>query len=132
MSVDISNVSIKTDNEKNIIIINFLNTCGVNFKTISELDGMILYRDNYIFSNNYDKIKPSICELKNLLSSSVYTSLHSDADKKQRFPLVNLIRQILKSINHKLTPKRVSDGYTTDGIKKYKRIFIIQKIYKDL
>lgn len=121
-------VEIDSENEKNIIIINFLNVCGINFKTISELDGMILYRDNYIFSNNYEKIKPSICELKNFLSSSVYTSLHTDADKKQRFPLVNLIRQILKSINHKLTPKRVSDGYTTDGIKKYKRIFIIQKI----
>ena len=121
-------VEIDSENEKNIIIINFLNVCGINFKTISELDGMILYRDNYIFSNNYEKIKPSICELKNFLSSSVYTSLHTDADKKQRFPLVNLIRQILKSINHKLTAKRVSDGYTTDGIKKYKRIFIIQKI----
>ncbi len=127
MISDISNVDIETSNEKNIIIINFLNTCGVNCTTISELDGIILYRDNYIFSNNYDKIKSSICDLKNFLSSSVYTSLHADADKKQRFPLVNLIRQILKSINHKLTPKRVSDGYTTDGIKKYKRIFIIQK-----
>lgn len=120
-------IEIDSDNEKNIIIINFLNICGVNFKTISELDGMILYRENYIFSNNYDKIKPSICELKNILSSSVYTSLHADADKKQRFPLVNLIRQILKSINHKLIPKRISDGYTADGVKKYKRVFIIQK-----
>ena len=128
MSIYISNIDINhDDDEKNIIIINFLNTCGVLCKTISELDGMILYRNNYIFSNNYDKIKPSICELKNFLSSSVYTSLHVDADKKQRLPLVNLIRQILKSINHKLIPKRISDGYTVDGIKKYKRIFIIQK-----
>lgn len=127
MNQDISNVDKQDNDEKNIIIINFLNTCGVLCNTISELNGMIIYRDNYIFSNNYDKIKPSICELKNFLSSSVYTSLHIDADKKQRFPLVNLIRQILKSINHKLTPKRISDGYTADGIKKYKRIFIIEK-----
>jgi hypothetical protein len=115
-------------NEKNIVIINFLNTCGVSCNNLNELDGTILYRNNYIFSNNYEKIKPSICELKKYLSSSVYTSLHSDADKKQRFPLVNLIRQILNSINYKLVPKRISDGYTSDGIKKYKRIFIIQKI----
>lgn len=118
---------LNSEEEKNIIIINFLNTCGVSCKNVSELDGMILYRNNYIFSNNYDKIKPSICELKKILSSSVYTSLHIDADKKQRFPLVNLIRQILKSINYNLTPKRISDGYTADGVKKYKRIFIIQK-----
>jgi len=115
------------ENEKNIIIINFLNTCGVSCKTISELDGMILYRSDYIFSNKYEQIKPNISELKKLLSSSVYTSLHTDADKKQRYPLVNLIRQILKSINYKLIPKRISDGYTIDGIKKYKRIFLIQK-----
>lgn len=115
------------ENEKNIIIINFLNTCGVSCKTISELDGMILYRSDYIFSNKYEQIKPNISELKKLLSSSVYTSLHADADKKQRYPLVNLIRQILKSINYKLIPKRISDGYTIDGIKKYKRIFLIQK-----
>lgn len=116
-----------SEEDKNIIIINFLNTCGVNCKSVTELDGMILYRNNYIFSNNYDNIKPNIYELKKILSSSVYTSLHTDADKKQRFPLVNLIRQILKSIDYKLTPKRISDGYTSDGIKKYKRIFIIQK-----
>lgn len=125
--MDIAECENYDENEKNIIIINFLNACGVLCKTISDLDGMILYRSDYIFSNKYEKIKPNICELKKLLSSSVYTSLHMDADKKQRFPLVNLIRQILKSINYKLIPKRISDGYTSDGIKKYKRIFLIQK-----
>lgn len=121
------NIECEKYDEKNIIIINFLNTCGVSCKTISELDGMILYRYDYIFSNKYEQIKPNISELKKLLSSSVYTSLHTDADKKQRYPLVNLIRQILKSINYKLLPKRISDGYTIDGIKKYKRFFLIQK-----
>lgn len=116
-----------SQDEKNIIIIKFLNTCGVNCKNILELDGMILYRNNYIFSNNYEKIKPSIYELKKILSSSLYTALHNDADKKQRYPLVNLIRQILKSIDYKMIPKRISDGYTVDGIKKYKRIFLIEK-----
>lgn len=115
------------ENQKNIIIIKFLNSCGVNCKNISDLDGMILYRSDYIFSNKYQEVKPELYDLKKILSSSVYTALHADADKKQRYPLVNLIRQILKSINYKLMPKRISDGYTIDGIKKYKRIFLIQK-----
>jgi hypothetical protein len=34
----------------------------------------------------------------------------------------------LRSCNYKLTPKRVSDGYTVDGKKKYKRMFIIEKM----
>ena len=115
-------------NEKNNIIINFLDICGITCKNISELNGMILYRNDLIFSNKYKDIKPIIYELKKILSSSIYTSLHADADKKQKYPFINIIRQVLKSINFKLTPKRISDGYTLDGVKKYKRVFIIEKI----
>lgn len=116
------------ENDKIEIIIYFLNSCGINCKTISDLDGMILYRNDFIFSNKYQQIKSSIHELKKIISSSIYTSLHNSADKKQRFPLINLIRQLLKSINYSLTPKRISDGYTTDGVKKYKRVYLIKKI----
>lgn len=116
------------ENEKFNIIIHFFNVCGIHCKSISELNGMILYRNDIIFSNKYKDIKPLIYDLKKVLSSSVYTGLHKDAEKKQKYPLVNIIRQVLKSINCKLTPKRISDGYTLDGVKKYKRIFIIEKI----
>lgn len=114
------------DNEK--IIIHFLNSCGINCESIFELDGILLYRNDLVFSNKYKDIKPFIIDLKKILSSSVYTSLHSHAEKKQKFPLINIIRQVLKSINYKLVPKRISDGYTKDGIKKYKRLFVIEKI----
>ena len=50
------------------------------------------------------------------------------AETAQRWPLLNLIRQVLRSSNFKLTPKRVADGYTLDGKKKYKRLFIIEKM----
>ena len=46
----------------------------------------------------------------------------------QRWPLINLIRQILRKYNYQLVPKRVCDGYTKDGIKKYKRFFEVKKI----
>lgn len=118
---------LNSEEEKIIIIVKCLNACGVSCKNLFELNGMILYRNNLIFPNYYNNIKAIIYELKKILSSSMYTSLHMEADKKQKFPLVNLIRQILKSIDYKLTPKRISDGYTADGVKKYKRIFIIQK-----
>jgi hypothetical protein len=113
--------------EKNSIIIHFFNTCGIKCEKLSDLDGMILYRNDFIFSEKYENIKLIIYDLKKILSSSIYTSLHSDAERKQRFPLINVIRQVLKSINYKLIPKRLSDGYTRDGIKKYKRLFIIEK-----
>jgi len=61
-----------------------------------------------------------------LLSSSVYTSMQKDADKHQKWPLINLIRQILRKYNYQFLPKRVCDGYTKDGIKKYKRFFEVK------
>jgi len=58
------------------------------------------------------------------------TSLQTNADKSQKWPLLNLTRQILSVYGFKMTPIRKSDGYTKEGIKKYKRFFIIKKIEK--
>ena len=75
----------------------------------------------------YDKIKKDIPKLKRILNSSTFTSVHKDADKNQKWPLINLIRQILKKYNYEFVPKRVCDGYTKDGIKKYKRFFEVKQ-----
>ena len=50
-----------------------------------------------------------------------------NAEKNQKWPLINLIRQILKQYNYELKPKRHADGYTKDGQKKYKRLFEIKR-----
>ena len=55
------------------------------------------------------------------------TSLQTNAASSQKWPLLNLVRQILRSSGYQVTPKRLCDGYTKDGKKKYKRIFIINK-----
>jgi hypothetical protein len=55
------------------------------------------------------------------------TSLQKNANVCQRWPLLNLIRQILNTFGFKMDPIRKSDGYTLDGIKKYKRFFQIVK-----
>jgi hypothetical protein len=56
------------------------------------------------------------------------TSLQSTAEENQKWPLLNLVRQILKSCNFSMTPKRISNGYTKDGKKIYKRMFKIEKL----
>lgn len=76
----------------------------------------------------YDELKPEIEELKKVFSSSSLTSLHKEANSKQKWPLLNLIRQILRVYGYKMEPIRKCDGYTVDGIKKFKRFFLIQKI----
>ena len=55
------------------------------------------------------------------------TSLQTNAQKKQKWPLLNLVRQILKSNDYKMEPIRKSNGYTKDGKKKYLRFFLIKK-----
>jgi len=115
-----------TDKAKKMI--NFLNKATIVCNNINDLNGMLIPREIFINEEKYKNIKEDIPELKKIFSSSYLTSLQETAQDKQRWPLLNLIRQLLRSCNYKLTPKRVSDGYTLDGKKKYKRMFIVEKM----
>jgi len=112
-------------------ISNFLFQCGIKFENFDDLDGMIIQRDILLLDTTYLRIKPIITELKKIFSSSSHTSMQNVAFKKQRWPLINLVRQVLKSCNYGLTPKRISDGYDANGQKKFKRMFIINKLNKN-
>ena len=115
------------DNE----VILFLNKCSLPFKEFSQLNGMLIFRDKLLDKNIYQTIKPEIKELKKIFCSSKLTCLQDTAEQQQKWPLLNLVRQILKACNYKMDPIRKSDGYTQDGKKKYKRYFIIKKL-KDI
>ena len=113
--------------DKDEIIINFLNECGFNCNNINMLVGIQIPRETLLNEKKYIEIQQHISLLKNIYSSSYLTSLQSTAIKTQKWPLLNLVRQILKFSGYILKPKRICDGYTKDGVKKYKRIFIINK-----
>ena len=100
-----------------------LDLCGLNIST----EEILIERDKLLDANIYTSLKKDIEELKKKLSSSSLTSLHKDAESKQKWPLLNLIRQTLHVYKYKMIPLRKADGYTTDGVKKYKRFFIIRK-----
>ena len=114
------------------LIKNFLSQCGIEFENFQDLDGMIIPREILLSENTYLKIKPMILELKKIFSSSSHTSMQMIAFKKQRWPLINLVRQVLRSCEYSLTPKRICDGYGKDGQKKFRRIFIINKLNKKI
>ena len=105
-----------------------LNQCNICFDDFSQLKGMLIPRD--IFLNNiekYQNIKKDIILLKPFLSSSSLTALHKDTSN-QKWPLLNIVRQILRKCNYRLKPLRKSDGYSSLGKKKYKRYFLIEYI----
>jgi len=99
-------------------------------KDISELDGILIPRELLINDSKYEIVREYLAKLKKheLFSSSFLTSLHKDADKKQKWPLLNLIRQILKVNHYRMKPIRKSDGKTKLGKKKYVRFFLIEKL----
>ncbi len=117
-----------TDLEKIKRMIEILNKATIVCHSISEINGMLVPRELFMNREIYKGLKEKIPDLKTLFSSSYLTSLQETAEKKQKWPLLNLLRQVLRSCNFKLTPKRISDGYTIDGKKKYKRMFIIEKM----
>ena len=102
-----------------------LSMVGIDFDNMNELNGYIIPREVFLSVNKYESVKPFIPELKKRFSSSCMTCLQSTASKEQSWPLLNLVRQILNVYKHNMKPIRKSDGYTKDGVKKYKRFFEI-------
>ena len=104
-----------------------LNNIGINIDPINDLDNFFIPREQLLSDLKYEEIKILIPELKKKFSSSFMTSLQKNAEKEQKWPLLNLVRQILNVYNYKMDPIRKSDGYTLEGVKKYKRFFQIIK-----
>lgn len=114
--------------EETKIVLFFLNACGITGLSINDINGIIIPREKLLNLDLYNKVKADIPKLKPLLTSSTFTSVQKNASIIQKWPLINLIRQILRKYNYELVPKRISDGYTKDGIKKYKRLFEIKVV----
>jgi hypothetical protein len=108
-----------------------LNESGINFNTEEEINGILIPREILLDFTIYEKIKDKIPDLKKVFSSSSLTSLQKNANMNQKWPLLNLVRQILAVYNYHLMPIRKSDGYTLDGVKKFKRYFRINKVNKN-
>jgi len=100
---------------------------GFEFGEGTELNGQIIPREQLLSDAKYDEIKLLIPGLKKKYSSSLMTSLQKNADILQKWPLLNFVRQILNTYGYTMEPIRKSDGYTLEGVKKYKRFFQIKK-----
>lgn len=94
---------------------------------IEKIENHEIDRDFFLDMHKYDNIQKYIVSLKKEFSSSFLTSLQENARIKQKFPLLNLVRQILNVYGYKMEPFRKCDGYTVDKKKKFKRYFLIVK-----
>ena len=93
-------------NKQEKSIYDFLHDCNIVFKDFNHLDGMLIPREMLLDQKKYETVKEHISSLKEVFS---------------------LVRQILKTNDYGMEPKRKSNGYDDDGKKKYLRFFIIYK-----
>lgn len=104
-----------------------LTIIDISYTVLQEND-IIVPREIFLNPDTYYIVKEKIPLLKKHFSSSFLTSLQKNATSKQKWPLLNLFRQILKKNNYVMTPLRKSDGYDDEGKKKFKRYFLINKL----
>tara|TARA_B100000927_G_scaffold279204_1_gene262612 strand:- start:1744 stop:2118 length:375 start_codon:yes stop_codon:yes gene_type:complete len=107
-------------------IINLLKKINIDVSS-QKLDGLLLERELFLSEHIYNTLIDDIKSLRSKYSSSSLTSLQKTAKEEQRWPLLNLIRQILRIEGYTMNPIRKADGYALDGKKKYKRFFLIKQ-----
>lgn len=110
------------------IILNIFASLNIKVETLKQLKGQSIERELFLDEKKYEQILPEIKKLKKYLSSSAMTALQDTAKTKQKQPLLNTIRQILKIYYFKMTPQRKADGYEKNGKKKYRRFYFIESI----
>ena len=89
-------------------------------------NGLLIERDMLVSKEKYEALKPHIVELKKTFSSKCMTSLHSCAEHNQRWPCLNLVRQVLKRMGYDIHPERRCAGRDEVGKKIFERFFILR------
>lgn len=109
-------------------IINLLNKSGINISSLNELDGYILEREILLHDTKLKNMEEEIKKIKEIFTVSSINCLQKNAKEKQKWPLLNLIRQTLKNINYNMSPFRKANGYDQNKKKIFIRYFKIEKI----
>ena len=71
------------DSKKILIIL------GLNLESNEDLDNVLIERQSLLSYLKYEEIKKLIPDLKKKFSSSFMTSLQKNAEKEQKWPLLN-------------------------------------------
>ena len=85
---------------------------GINVENLKNVKGIIINRNVLINKTLYPKFINLMPKIKKFYSSDYMTALQSKSHIKQRFWLINLFRQILKTEEYYMDPEQKSMGYT--------------------
>ena len=118
-----------------LLVLRVLREAGVSVKDFSAIGGLRIDRDVLVRPDGYMAVAGLIPELKRHFSSTHLTALQGEAPGGQRWPLLNLVRQVLKASGFEMNPRRLSDGYGPGRRKRYRRVFDVRvatKTVKDV
>lgn len=114
--------------KQNELVLKMFQLLNYDIDDINELTNLTIQRDILMRKDIKQKLLNLIPQFKQVYKSSYLNCLHDNSIYKQKFPAINLVRQVLKCNHLALTPKIVSNGYEkVTGKKKVSRIFVIQK-----
>lgn len=111
------------------LIKEMLGKIGIKFENIEEIEGKIIERDILLT----EEVSAYMLSFQEKIKNSGYktgtlTSLHKNNNEKQRWPEVNILRQLLKCNQFRLKPFTKSNGYNkATGKKNVLRFYRIEK-----
>lgn len=121
-----NNISVADIEKGAIIILNDI--FNEDYSNIQQYKGNHYERDILVQPFLYENIINTYLDLlKTFINSSELNCVHKNALTKQKWPLINLTRQLLRCFHLTLEPKRVCNGYK-NGKKQFKRLFVIEDI----
>ena len=110
------------------LLLQLIKILKYDVENISELTNLTIQRDMLLRKDITKQYLDLIPEFKLVYNSAYLNCLHDNSILKQKFPAINLLRQVLKCNHMNLTPKIISNGYEkVTGKKKVNRVFMIEK-----
>tara|TARA_Y100000389_G_C17054425_1_gene314350 strand:+ start:138 stop:503 length:366 start_codon:yes stop_codon:yes gene_type:complete len=115
--------------QKEALLFKLFNILGYEATNIDELLNITLSQDSLKSKELTEKLYIMIENLKNEYKSQKLTCLHKNSLEKQKFPALNMIRQICKCNSLYVTPFVVCKGYDkASGRKITERYYSIKMI----
>jgi hypothetical protein len=107
------------------LLVRLLSAANIDVDNFGAISGLCIPRENLVRPDGYTAVATMIPELKAHFSSTHLTALQEEAPGTQRWPLLNLVRQVLRASGYLMCPRRTSNGYGPGGRKRYRRVFDI-------
>ena len=123
--IGIKNSINKIIKQKNDILFSLLKIINIDIDSLDKLNNCNIERDLLMDDDVIEQYYKFIPKLKEFYNSDELTCLHKNSLQKQKFPAINMLRQILKASGFLLKPKVVCLGYVGKD-KITKRYFIIE------